>query len=65
MPKDAQQRLISNIVGSLGQTPKRIQELQVAHSYKADPAYGDGVDKGLGFNVSKLPGIQAPELVAR
>ena len=53
MPKDAQQRLISNIVGNLGQTPKRIQELQVAHFYKADPAYGEGVAKGLGLDASK------------
>ena len=56
MPKDAQQRLISNIVGNLGQTPKRIQELQVAHFYKADPAYGEGVAKGLGLDASKLRG---------
>ena len=53
MPKDAQQRLISNIVGNLGQTPKRIQELQVAHCYKADPAYGEGVAKGLGLDASE------------
>ncbi|HXM22622.1 MAG TPA: catalase [Terriglobales bacterium] len=65
MPKDAQQRLINNIVGNLGQTPKRIQELQVAHFYKADPAYGEGVAKGLGLDVSKLRGIQEPEPVAR
>jgi len=65
MPKDAQQRLISNIVGNLGQAPKRIQELQVAHFYKADPAYGEGVAKGLGLDASKLRGVQAPEPVAR
>jgi catalase len=65
MPKDAQQRLISNIVGNLGQTPKRIQELQVTHFYKADPAYGEGVAKGLGLDVNKLRGVQEPETVAR
>ena len=54
MPADAKQRLIDNIVGSLGQTPKRIQELQVKHFYKADPAYGTGVAQGLGLNIDSL-----------
>ena len=54
MTADAKQRLISNIVGSLGNTPKRIQELQVKHFYKADPAYGTGVAKGLGLNIDAI-----------
>jgi catalase len=54
MPKDAKERLIKNIVGSLKETPQRIQELQVHHFYKADPAYGSGVAKGLGLDVSKF-----------
>jgi len=54
MPADAKKRLISNIVGSLGQTPKRIQELQIQHFYRADPAYGEGVAKGLGLDVKSL-----------
>ena len=54
MPADAKERLISNIVGSLGQTPKRIQELQVQHFYKADPAYGSGVAKGLGLDINAI-----------
>ena len=65
MPADAKQRLIGNIVGNLSQVPKRIQELQVAHFYKADPAYGEGVAKGLGLDTSKLRGIQTPEPVAK
>ena len=56
MPADARQRLIGNIVGSLGNAPKRIQELQVKHFYKADPAYGEGVAKGLGLDVRALAG---------
>jgi catalase len=64
MPKDAQQRLISNIVGNLGQTPKHIQELQMTHFYKADPDYGEGVAIGLGLDASRLRGIEAFELVA-
>jgi catalase len=54
MAADAKQRLIHNIVGSLSQTPKRIQELQVKHFYKADPAYGTGVAQGLGLNIDSL-----------
>jgi catalase len=54
MAADAKHRLIHNIVGSLGQTPKRIQELQVKHFYKADPAYGSGVAKGLGLDIDAL-----------
>ena len=44
-----QQRLIDNIVGSLGTVPQYIQERMLVHFYKADPAYGEGVAKGLGL----------------
>ena len=54
MPKDAKERLINNIVGSLKETPRRIQELQVQHFYKADPDYGTGVAKGLGLDITKI-----------
>ncbi|HLJ27035.1 MAG TPA: catalase [Candidatus Angelobacter sp.] len=64
MPKDTQQRLISNIVGSLGQASRHIQELQVTHFYKADPAYGEGVGKSLGLDLSQLRRIEVPELLA-
>jgi hypothetical protein len=56
MPADAKQRLIHSIVGNLGQTPKRTEELQVKHFYKAEPAYGEGVAKGLGLDVRALVG---------
>ena len=46
---DARERLIGNIVASMKSVPQRIQELQVQHFYKADPAYGDGVAGGLGL----------------
>ena len=49
MKPDAKKRLISNIVGSLGNAPKRIQEKQLGHFLKADPAYGRGVAEGLGI----------------
>jgi catalase len=51
---DAQKRLIGNIVGSLKSVPKAIQEKQIGHFLKADPAYGRGVAEGLGLNVEDL-----------
>src|SRR6202008_2863863 len=55
MAADAKQRLIDNIVSSLGNgVPQRIQELQIQHFYKADPAYGSGVAKGLGLNIESI-----------
>jgi catalase len=51
--KEAQQRLMQNIAGSLGQTPERIQRLQVSHFTKADPAYGAGVAQLLGLKVEE------------
>ena len=51
MKPDARQRLISNIVASMKSVPQRIQELQIQHFYKADPAYGRGVAEGLGLSV--------------
>jgi catalase len=55
MPADAKQRLIDNVVSSLGNgVPQRIQELQIQHFYKADPAYGSGVAKGLGLNIDTI-----------
>jgi catalase len=51
---DAQKRLIGNIVGSMKSVPKAIQERQIGHFLKADPAYGRGVAEGLGLNVEDL-----------
>jgi catalase len=49
---DAKARLIENIVGSLKNAPVRIQEKQVQHFLKCDPAYGGGVAMGLGLKLS-------------
>src|SRR6266699_2375474 len=55
LPADAKQRLMDNIVSSLGNgVPQRIQELQIQHFFKADPAYGTGVAKGLGLNIASI-----------
>ncbi|MBI1258099.1 MAG: catalase, partial [Chloroflexi bacterium] len=51
MTPDAQARLIENIVGSMTGVPTYIQERQIAHFFKADPAYGRGVAQGLGLEV--------------
>ncbi len=56
MPADAQARLIENIVGAMTGVPREIQERQIAHFYKADPAYGSGVAQGLGLNVLEAAG---------
>jgi hypothetical protein len=45
LDEGAKNRLCENIAGSLGQTPQRIQELQLSHFRKADPDYGARVEK--------------------
>lgn len=47
MTPDAQARLIANLVDSMKSVPRVIQERQVRHFSQADPAYGEGVAKGL------------------
>jgi catalase len=49
MNADQKRQLIQNLVGAMKSVPKEIQERQVAHFAKADPAYGEGVAKGLGI----------------
>jgi len=49
MPPNEQQRLIENIVGALKPVSASIQKAMVVHFYKADEAYGRGVEKGLGL----------------
>jgi catalase len=49
MDTAAQQRLIDNIVAAMQGVPREIQQRQIAHFSKADPAYGEGVAKGLGI----------------
>jgi len=47
MMGDEKERLIDNIVRAMRPVPREIQERQVGHFWKADPAYGEGVAKGL------------------
>jgi catalase len=54
MKPDEKERLISNISGSLSQAPRHIQERQLCHFFRADPAYGEGVAKAIGIPVDEL-----------
>jgi catalase len=54
MKPDARERLVSNIVASMKSVPRRIQELQIQHFCKADPAYGTSVAEGLGLDVEEI-----------
>jgi catalase len=51
---DAQKRLIGNIVASMKSVPKRIQERQIQHFFKADPNWGQGVAEGLGLKIDDV-----------
>jgi len=62
MTADAKQRLIGNIVASLSSVPRRIQDLQIQHFHKADPAYGTGVAKGLGLEINQI--VNQPQATA-
>jgi catalase len=58
MTPDQRQRLIGNIAAGLSQTPRNIQERQLCHFFRADPAYGEGVAKALGIPVQELAGVR-------
>jgi catalase len=47
MPKDQQVRLMSAIAGAMKSVPKEIQDRQIAHFNKCDPAYGNGIAERL------------------
>ena len=47
MAADQRQRLIDNLVRAMQSVPEEIQQRQISHFRKADPAYGEGVARGL------------------
>lgn len=49
-PEDEKERTAKNIASSLGQTPLRIQKLQLSHFRKCDPDYAARIAKHLGNN---------------
>ncbi|QNI33422.1 catalase [Alloacidobacterium dinghuense] len=54
MKTDEKERLISNISDSLSQVPRHIQERQLCHFFRADPAYGESVAKAIGISIDEL-----------
>lgn len=54
MSTDQKTLLISNIVTAMKSVDKAIQIKQIHHFYQADPAYGEGVAKGLGIYLSDI-----------
>jgi catalase len=44
-----QKNTISNIAGSMAGVPRAILERAIKNFYKADPEFGDGISKALGF----------------
>jgi len=55
MDQDAQARLIANIVGAMAEVPREIQQRQIEHFTRADPAYGEGVVRGLELDHGDVP----------
>jgi catalase len=54
MSAEEKTRLIANLVGAMKDVPREIQLRQVRHFYKADPAYGEGVARGLGIDINSV-----------
>src|SRR5467141_3026662 len=54
MTQDARERLVGNIVASMGSVPREIQERQIRHFYKADPNWGRGMAEGLGLRTEEV-----------
>lgn len=48
---EQQERLVKNIVGSLSQARKDIQERQLCHFFRADVSYGHRVAEALGISI--------------
>jgi catalase len=52
---DAQKALlIGNIVGAMAGVTADVVQRQLQYFYKADPAYGEGVAKALGVQLSQV-----------
>ena len=54
MDEAAQQRLFGNYARALAGVPENIVLRQICHCYQADPAYGEGVAKAVGIDLSKI-----------
>jgi catalase len=58
------EHLIGNIVASMKTVPPGIQNRQVEHFTKADPAYGAGVARGLGLEIEDVVASAGDEGIA-
>jgi catalase len=54
MSAEEKARLVANLVGAMQDVPRAIQERQIGHFAKADPAYGAAVAKGLGIDINSV-----------
>lgn len=54
MNAEQQTLLINNVVGAMKSVSRPVQLRQLGHFFKADPAYGVGVAKGLGIDASEV-----------
>ena len=63
MSRDQKAQLIGNLVAAMKPVPREIQLRQLAHFFRADPAYGEGVAKGLGIAPSEVPGVGTAKAV--
>ncbi len=61
LPKEGQERLCDNIRDAMQGVPVEIVKRQVAHFYKADPAYGRGVARRMGLSDSDFNFADAAE----
>jgi catalase len=53
LSEEGKRNLIENIAGSLAQADAAIQDRQIAHFLKADPAYGQGVAEAIRARANK------------
>ena len=54
MSDDEKERLFANTGRNMEGVADFIKERHVIHCYKADPAYGEGVAKAVGLDISKI-----------
>ncbi|HBG35933.1 MAG TPA: hypothetical protein DDW88_02540 [Treponema sp.] len=55
MSPEQKEALFGNTMRAMGDAPKNIKIRHIAHCYKADPAYGEGLAKVLGIPMSEIP----------
>ena len=61
MSSESQERLFSNYADAMAGVPVEIVKRQVAHCYKADSAYGEGLAVRMGLSTADLPSAVAAE----